>query len=191
MVFVTDKNYIIPNLQGYSQTDPIRSQGTVIFKPGLGDATVYAHELGHMLGLEHNFVKDFKDLTSINDDLNNLTRNKSVADKKQEIEEDIAFKENYINDDIKKVEELKVKDKLSEKEKKELQGLQENIDETEKSIQKLRNRSQKIDVQTTVANLKVAEGKTKNYMDYISNRIYFAKYQAEIVKKEVVDFYQK
>ncbi len=189
MVFVTDKNYIIPNLQGYSQTDPIRSQGTVIFKPGLGDATVYAHELGHMLGLEHNFVNDINELTSINDNLNNLTRNKSVADKKQEIEEDIAFKENYIKVDIEKINDLKTVREQSQSIKNKILDIQEAIKNTQNSIIQLKDKLQRIDIKTTTANFKVTKGKSKNYMDYINNRTFFSKYQSQIVKEELIKFY--
>jgi|GEM_PF-1390420 len=42
---------------------------------------------------------------------------------------------------------------------------------------------------TSVANFKIAKGKTKNYMDYITERNYFHKYQAEIIKKECISLY--
>lgn len=55
-----------------------------------------------MLELEHNFVLDENDFEKINNSLNDLTRGKSVAYKKQEIEEIITFQESYIREKKKK-----------------------------------------------------------------------------------------
>jgi len=61
LVFVTDKSNSKSTVHGYSQTNPIRSQGVIMFKGGL-ESDFYAHELGHVLGLEHVFFKPKADL---------------------------------------------------------------------------------------------------------------------------------
>ncbi|MDC1162003.1 hypothetical protein OAT18_01035 [Tenacibaculum sp.] len=184
LIFVSDKGYSDPLIQGYSQTDPIRSQGTIIFNNGLNDATVFAHELGHMLGLEHNFVKDTNELNETNSKLNDLTRSGNVTDRKQQIESNITAYENYLN-------ELKSKKEPTQFENRRITEIpKEDIPNTEKSIIREKDKLRKIDIKTTTANFKVTKGKSKNYMDYINNRTYFNKYQMEIAKNEVNSFYK-
>ncbi len=189
LIFVTDKSYTDPLIQGFSQTSPIRSQGTVIFNGGLSDVSVFAHEIAHMLGMEHTFFKDVADMSSENTKLGDLTRNQSIADGKKEINDLIAYQENYIKEDQENIKKLKAKNNPSPRDLTEIKEGEENIKNTEKSIVRLKDKLRKIDIKR-VCGLKVTQAKTKNYMDYINDRTYFAKHQAEIAKKECKDFYK-
>ncbi len=188
LIFVTDKDYKEANYQGYSQTDPLRSQGTIVFKKGLQDATVYAHELGHMLGLEHNFFKDLKNLNETNNNLKDLVKGKSISDRKQAINNIIHHQEAYIVKNIEELKELKLENKS--KNVQIIKEKEEDIESTKKLVQKEKDKLKKISINTTIANLKVVRGKSKNFMDYINDRIYFSKTQAEILKGEANDFYR-
>ncbi len=189
LIFVTDKNYIDPNFIGFSQANPIRSQGTVIFNNGLSDTSVFAHEIGHMLGLEHTFFKDVTEMTDTNDKLDKLTRSQSVVDGKKEINDLIAHQENYLKERISLLQKAKSKNNPTSQELLEIKRLEEDITTTKKSITKQKDKLRKIDI-NRVSGLKVTQAKTKNYMDYINDRTYFAKHQAEQAKKECKDFYK-
>ena len=189
LIFVTDKNYKIQNVQGFSQTDPIRSQGTIIFKGGLNDVSVFAHEISHMLGLEHSFFKHATEITDTNKKLGGLTNNKSVADRKKEIEGLIVFKEKYIQNRLNEIKKTKTKNTLSVKDKTKIKDLEDDIKSTKESIIKEKDKLRKIDI-NKICNLKITKSKTKNYMDYINDRTYFAKHQAELAKKECKGFYK-
>jgi len=190
LIFVTDKNFNIPNLQGLSQTDPIRSQGTVIFAKGLNVPSVYAHELAHILGLQHTFIKDINEFNSTNDKLNNLTRGRSIADKKQEIAETIVYQEDYISNFLmKEIEKVKLKNIEQIEKDSDIKDLEQQVLETKKGIVREKDKLNKLSITTTIANFKMTKEKTKNYMDYITNKTYFHKYQVEIIKEECVKFY--
>ena len=190
LVFVTDKNYTVPNTQGFSQTSPIRSQGTVIFKGGLNDVSVFAHEIAHMLGLEHTFFKDVKETSDTNKKLGKLTRNQSIADGEKEIHGLVSHAENFIKDETKVIEEIKTKNKtLSPENLKRIKDSEQSILDAKKDIIRQKDRLRKIDIER-VCGFKVTKAKTKNYMDYINDRTYFAKHQTELAKKECKDFYK-
>ncbi len=189
LVFVTDKKYTIPNIAGFSQTSPIRSQGTVIFKGGLNDVSIFAHEIAHMLGLEHTFFKDAKEANDTNTKLGKFTRNQNIADGKKEIEGFIAHAENYLKEDKETIKELKALSNPSPKDLTRLTEKEQSIVRTKKDIIRQKDKLRKIDI-NKVCGVKVTKAKTKNYMDYINDRTYFAKHQVELAKKECKDFYK-
>ncbi|WP_346881594.1 hypothetical protein [uncultured Algibacter sp.] len=193
IVFVTDKDFNLPNMQGYSQTDPIRSQGTVIFNSGLNDVSVFAHEISHMLGLEHTFFKDATETTNTNDKLGDLPKGKgvkSIVDRKKEIEGLIKHSQNYIKKEQEVIKKIKADNKvLSQRNLNDIKASEESIKDSKKSIDRYKDGLRKIDI-ARVCNFKVTKTKTKNYMDYINDRTYFAKHQAELARKECKDFYK-
>ncbi len=190
LIFVTDQNYEDPTFQGYSQTDPLRSQGIVIFNSGLKIASVYAHELSHMLGLEHTFFKDVAEISNTNTKLGKLTGNKSIADGKKEIQGYITHANKYLKEDQDAIKKIKSENSsLSQSNLKEIKKLETSIKDIEKNITRYKDNLRKINI-NRVCNFKVTKARTKNYMDYINDRTYFAKHQVELAKKECKDFYK-
>ena len=107
LLFVTEENYYKPNTLGYSQNNPLRSQGTIVFKGGLSMSEVYVHELGHMLGLEHVFLKtDEDEITEISNNI--TTQDSNITSYEQNIKNTEEYYKQKIdrkNNSIKKWED--------------------------------------------------------------------------------------
>jgi len=201
LIFVTDKDYLgdppavidptdpyKPPI-AYSFNNPLRNNGVVVFDKGVKEPDVYAHELGHMLGLEHTFFHDADDLNKINSRLTGLTRGATVAAKKAELKGYIVKCEQDISKSLMDIEVYKKRN--SDGDKKRIEREKELIEGNKNSIKTMNDQLQKIDIYTTTANLKVKQGKTKNYMDYINDRSYFHKYQAKMIRDEIEKYYKK
>ncbi|PIE47827.1 MAG: hypothetical protein CSA40_02100 [Flavobacteriales bacterium] len=193
LVFVTDKDFTDSNItdiiQGYSQTDPLRSQGTIIFNSGITNAKVIAHELGHMLGLEHTFFKDATEAADTNDTIDSLALRKNISEGQQEIEDAIAYAESYIEDLEKDIIGIKTKDNITNNDKITIRDKEADINEVKKSIQHYKDNLKRLAIKVAGSGIKTIKGSTNNFMDYTTSRVYFYRHQAEIAKKECKEFY--
>ncbi len=201
LLFVTEENYYKPNTLGYSQSNPLRSQGTIIFKGGLSMSEVYTHELGHMLGLEHVFLKTEEDeITEITKNIANQNSNISdyegfIQNRKELIEnrkENIAIetkrtKDNGYNDDgsIDDQEWINEQEAL-------IKGFRTEIDKYNNDIKDFENKIEDFKRKIAVEKgrgLKIKKGTSNNFMDYDITRLYFDKFQCLVMQQEVKHFY--
>ena len=89
---------------GYTLIVPIKNQKIAIFGSNLDDARTYAHELGHLLGLQHTFVENLNDF---NESIRDVLIDKAIRDPERNIDTLIRINEQNIKDregDIKEAE---------------------------------------------------------------------------------------
>ncbi len=201
LIFVTEESYYKPDTLGYSQNNPLRSQGTIIFKGGLNKSDAYAHELGHMLGLEHVFLKtDEDEVNEIKDDIKreekNITNFESDIQSRKELienrKENIAIeikrtKDNGYNDDG----SVEDQDWVNEQEAL-INGFRREIDEYNNEIidfeDKIEDFKRKIAIEKG-SGFKIKKGTSNNFMDYDISRLYFNKFQCLVMREEIKSFY--
>ncbi|WP_438712678.1 hypothetical protein ACSTS3_10705 [Aquimarina muelleri] len=203
LLFVTEENYYEPNVLGYSQNNPLRSQGTIIFKGGLSMSDAYAHELGHMLGLEHVFIKKDKDeITEISNSISNQNRNitewEGVIDNRKDL---IEYENKRITLKIENIRKYGYKDDGSvddqdwiNEEQGKIKKYQIKIEEYNKEVQQLENKIEDFKREIAIykgRKLKIKKGSSNNYMDYEISRLYFDKFQCLVIQKEIKDFYNE
>lgn len=218
IIFVTESEYIDENGKedtgGYSQVIPIKNQGTIIFGNNIKNSYTYAHELGHMLGLQHTFIKDEKELNDLNETIKNYIQNENkIIVSIEQNKETIKDYENRIMERNKEIEELKISiGKSKEKKqltKEEMYDIKENerfIVEKEKNIIEYQNEinyyseqinilNNKIKFQSSKISLQIGEkirlqkGKTLNLMDYNNHTGYLLnKQQIEIIKEDINNY---
>ena len=189
LIFVTDKEFDNPLTGGYSQTSPLRSQGTIIFNGSSSNADAYAHELGHMLGLSHTFIEadDISRIqTSITDQLTPLTENISIRDKRASQYED---SKQFLKDSKRRLAEKP--DNLQAQ--KEVESAEKFLREDEQSFQEANklvdDAKRKISIEKN-CEFRITKKSTQNYLDYEITRLYFQRHQAKRIKEEVIKFYQ-
>ncbi|ELY2018240.1 hypothetical protein SL053_002158 [Flavobacterium psychrophilum] len=214
IIFVVDEDYFKPNTLGYSQTCPLRSQGTIIFKGGIIKTDTYTHEVGHMLGLEHTFFNDTKDFNEANNAIKNNVNNISIHKNNVNIingnfnpsidSKDLQIKnhEESIINYQKQIKESKLKSvkeervKWIDEEKIELEKTktkrQEKINERNKEIEdeqkKINDETEKMKI--NVSNkFRTKNAKTFNFLDYDIIRLYFSKDQVKTMKNETTKYY--
>ncbi len=187
IIFVTDKEFFNPSLsptdlqEAYSQNDPLRNKGVIVFNAGMDKPDVYAHEIAHMLGAEHTFFESQNNTNLA--DATRYTATNTIADRKKEVKVKIATAIKEMND-----AQHRIDNDLSTGY--QIQDDPYIVQDTPAEIKTLEDRLQRIDVFSTITNFKVPQTKTKNYMDYIPNRTYFNKNQANILKDELKKYYK-
>ncbi|MGG6231521.1 hypothetical protein [Tenacibaculum sp. SDUM215027] len=201
LLFVTEESYNKPNTLGYSQNNPLRSQGTIIFKGGLSMSDAYAHELGHMLGLEHVFLKT-DEIVGIKNNIatqnSNITSYEGNIQNRKELIEDQnkritretkRTKELGYNDDGSVDDQDFINDQeiLINKYKTKIEEYNYEIKEFEAKIQDFKR---KIAIEKG-RGLKIKKGTSNNFMDYDISRLYFDKFQCLVMQQEVKSFYNE
>ncbi|WP_370398581.1 hypothetical protein [Tenacibaculum dicentrarchi] len=202
LLFVTEENYYKPDTLGYSQNNPLRSQGTIIFKGGLSMSDAYAHEIGHMLGLEHVFLKadEVSEMTNnIATQNSNITSYEGNIQNRKELIEDqnkrIALeakkmKEYGYNEDgtVDGVDGQEYIDEQQTKIDKHQAQIEEYTDEIKDFENKIEDFKRKIAIEKG-RGLKVKKGTSNNFMDYDISRLYLDKFQCLVMQQEVKSFY--
>lgn len=189
IIFVSDKEFDNPLIGGYSQTSPLRNQGTIIFNGSNSNADAYAHELGHMLGLSHTFIEadDINKISkSITEQLTPLTKNISARDKYAIDVEDF---EDFLKSTLARLESDPNNDKI----KKEIENLELEKEKSLKLLEevtKLVNNSENIISIQKNCGFRITKKTTQNYLDYEIIRLYFQRHQAKRIKEEVIKYYQ-
>ncbi|WP_108869538.1 hypothetical protein [Aquimarina aquimarini] len=201
LLFVTEENYYKPDTLGYSQSNPLRSQGTVVFKAGLGMSEVYAHELGHMLGLEHVFLKTEEDeITEITkniatQNLNITNYEENIQNRKELIEnrnENIAFETKRMNDYAYNEDGSIHSQEYIDEQQAKIAKHQAEIDEYDAEIKDFENKIEDFKRKIAIEKgrgFKIKEGTSTNFMDYDISRLYFDKFQCLVMQQEVKHFY--
>ncbi len=201
LIFVTEENYYKPNTLGYSQSNPLRSQGTIIFKGGLSMSDAYAHELGHMLGLEHVFLKT-DEVSEVKENIKTQETNitnyeKNIQGKKElidyenkKISNETKNMENYgYNEDGSVVEQSYIDEQQIK-----ISKFQEKIEEYNKEIEEFENKIKDFKTKISIekgSGLKIKKGTSNNFMDYDISRLYFNKFQCLVMQQEVKSFYNE
>mgnify|MGYP000745566243 CR=1 FL=1 len=203
LLFVTEENYYKPNTLGYSQNNPLRSQGTIIFKGGLSMSDAYAHELGHMLGLEHVFLKtDEDEITEITNSIaeqnSNITNYESNIQNRKEL---IENQNKRIARETKRTKELGYNDDGTVDDQDWINDQevlisrhQNKINEYKKEIKEFENKIEDFKRKIAIEKgrgLKIKKGTSNNIMDYDITRLYFDKFQCLVMQQEIKSFYNE
>jgi Uncharacterized protein conserved in bacteria len=99
--FITEEAFNEPK-GGYTKLSPIKNQGIVIFGSNLDDARTYAHELGHLLGLQHTFMENINDF---NESIRDVLTDKAIRYPDTNIDTLIRINEQNIKDREEKIKE--------------------------------------------------------------------------------------
>lgn len=192
IIFVSDKSFSKATISGYSENIPLKNQGTVIFKTGLEKSKTYAHELAHMLGLEHSFLDD-----DINSQIANRITQQNTIDKEAEKKYILRQKGHIkvIQKEFSKDKQNALKENRSidndvmNKYNKNLKRVNENIKISEDNIKTYDLLSRQINIGKGNG-FKMIQKSSKNFMDYYNKKVYFNRFQSEIMKQECIDYYQ-
>ncbi len=187
LIFVINESYYKSTAkfaqQAYSETIPLRNQGTIVFKEGLAEPHVFVHELGHMLGLAHyHFYEEDKINKRLLDTLNTNTINKKI----NTLKEIIADYDKKINEYTDLLKQVKASNDTSM-----IENYEYNLTNYTKNKQKFIDSLDKITVRRGL-DFKIKQGKSNNYMDYPDSnhkRTYFHKKQITLMREECKKFY--
>lgn len=189
-IFLTSFRSIDAN--GIGVTYPRDANSLIIYSEGLDKKEVYAHEIGHILGLLHSFLNRDSNCNLINID-------REIVEAKNIIEEDKAklrIQNLRLNENI----EYEKKYGSTFAVKKNIKILNQNIQEIKKDI---KNKIDKIEV-LKENKIFFEQGRTENIMDYTwseecfiskkyvknpSKQKTFSKLQWEIMLKELQKYY--
>ncbi len=192
VIFITDKSFSKATIGGYSESVPLKNQGCVIFKVGLENSKTYAHELAHMLGLEHYFL-DAETNAEIADRIKVLNEIDTEAEKKNILKQKEAIKdiENLISEEKQDAlnENRSVDKDFIYRQEKSLKRINDNIKASEDNIRIYDVLNRQVNVGKSNS-FKVIKKSSKNFMDYYNLKVYFHKFQSEIIKQECIDYYQ-
>ncbi|ELY2018238.1 matrixin family metalloprotease [Flavobacterium psychrophilum] len=201
IIFVVDEDYFKPNTLGYSQSNALRSQGTIVFKAGITMTDVYVHEVGHMLGLEHIFFKDITDFNGTNSSIqlykNEIPKYNELIENRNEL---IAQQNSIIkqrNENIKdygKNNDGTINEEYVKGEKEIIAESDKKNIEYNNEINKFKNEVNDYDRRINVelgCKFKIKQKTTNNFMDYEISRKFFSKHQSKVMQNEEKDFYLK
>lgn len=200
------------NEGGVAFTFPEPSRQCIIFQPNLGNIGTYAHEIAHVLGLEHSFWEK-KEQEAFLETKNNINIRKIIIEKNRAITQsnrnaikhntDLSIKPKEI--EIKKYEEL-IKSSTYPYKKEAMEFIAKRRSEIDKTksvnikIQKTIDEAAAVEVEfkdiiTSTLRIfhnnpyKWHQNKTNCIMDYTSNRNSFYRFQWAVMQNDVIKFY--
>jgi len=212
-IFVTDEKYdISEKTAAYTFNNPLRYYSIIVFQESILNYSTYAHEMGHLLGLEHTFFKNVEEVNDTNNAIfldskafeeydEELNKNRkylsNLEDSAKRLEEYIKESESIINnpnssESQKKQHENYLKDNRNDicqnSEKRKMISTFINIDEKNRQVFKERISIRK------GQGFRIVEGETKNYMDYVKekkNREYYNKSQCLKMRDEIKKYHEE
>ena len=205
MFFISEGAFV--NRGGYTLTVPIKNQEIAVFGSNIDDARTYAHELGHLLGLQHPFIDD---INFFNGSIRDVLNDKGIRYPDTNIDTLIRINEQNIKDIEEDIEKKQGEiDKETEQNKlfslnKELSSLNERKGELLLEKNDLEKRKIFLEYRYNALfgqKIKTRIKTSANIMDYLyttqeieanpqlkednKKKVLFSKKQCEIMRKEV------
>ena len=202
VIIISNINYIIGGVGGSGSYELTQNNTCFIFREGLEkiapdgkpNYSSFAHETGHVLGLDHTFERQLEkpdeNGKTAHDDYRDHKKKLSVAE--QILNENTLELEEYWNNEAKKYKEeeniKKCKNNATT-----IKGNRENAEQAIKIYQQHIKSYERLNANKYIL---FEEGQTDNIMDYFkigiskhSKLTSFFKWQWEIMQKEITDFH--
>ena len=206
MFFISEGAFV--GRGGYTLIVPIKNQEIAVFGSNIEDARTYAHELGHLLGLQHTFVEN---INAFNESIRDVLNDKGIRYPDTNIDTLINSNEQNIEDREQIIEEAEEKLKqegITQERKIELEEERANAINERNGLLLRRNdlqrRKELLEYRYNALfgqKIKTKIKTSTNIMDYLytteeteanpqlkeknKKMILFSKKQSEIMRKEV------
>jgi hypothetical protein len=164
----------IGEMSGYGNLHPTTSSNIILFASGLNDKTIYAHEIGHVLGLEHSF----------------LNQGTCIALEAAKIERKSLRKLIQLQNNDLKITKSKIASIF--KTEGYTKAYQLDIERIEKENRNFASRIKEIDELFSFYSRNkflYTQSLTGNIMDYYNNGSVFCHWQWEIMQNEIVNIH--
>lgn len=193
------------NQGGVSRVRPVNFRESLIYGTGLIHQELYAHEIGHALGLDHIFLgKDEPaDITSLHNSISFIEKylapfinqNKDYAAKITSYQSSIAQKQAKLSGSqrLTKAEKQQLEADI-QFDKKSIEGYQSLLALSKKTVVSMSKglNDAKASLATFAANpFKFTQASTDNYMDYYNYPTRFLHWQWKVMQRDVATYYGK